>query len=299
MPFDGRLLAGVSVLSAVIESGNFGRAAGVLGITTSGVSRAIARLEARVGVRLLDRTTRFVALTDEGRRFYERVQPSLTTIEEAAARASGAATIVRGRLRVNIDPVASRLILAGQLGKFLDRHPELSLEFITREQIGDLVGDGIDVAVRFGEPAPSSLIARKLADMQVITVAAPAYLSRHGRPKHPKDLANHACIHFRDPLTGQPYDWEFHKGRKVLHVNTESRLLVSDAGTMFTECVAGTGMAQVLAALVRDLVEDGSLVQLLPDWSDETFPLYALYPSRHQPAAKVRAFVDFVLKTVR
>jgi DNA-binding transcriptional LysR family regulator len=299
MSLDGRLLTGVSVLMAVIESGNFARAAEALGVTTSGVSRAVARLEGRVGARLLDRTTRSVSLTDEGRRFYERVKPSLVTIEEAAVTASGAANIARGRLKVNMDPVVSRLMLAGHLGAFLDLHPGISLEFITRDKIGDLVADGVDVAIRFGEPAMSSLIARRLADIQIMTVAAPSYLERRDHPKHPNELVDHACIHFNDPLTGQPYAWEFHKGRKVITVPTKSRLIVSDAGTMFTECIAGTGIAQVFAVAVRDLLENGSLIQLFPDWSDETFPLYAYYPSRHHPAAKVRAFVDFVLDATR
>jgi DNA-binding transcriptional LysR family regulator len=298
MSLDGRLLTGVSVLTAVIESGNFARAAEALGLTSSGVSRAVARLEGRVGVRLLDRTTRSVALTDEGRRFYERVKPSLATIEEAATTASGAANIVRGRLRVNMDPTVSRLMLTGRIGTFLDLHPEISLEFVTREQIGDLVCDGVDVAIRFGEPAISSLIARKLVDMQMITVAAQSYLERHGIPKSPTDLTDHACIHFRDRLTGQAYDWEFHKGGKITVISTKSRLMVSDAGTMLTECIAGTGIAQVFAVVVRDQLKNGSLIQLFPDWSDEMFPLYAYYPSRQNPPAKVRAFVDFVLDAV-
>jgi DNA-binding transcriptional LysR family regulator len=297
MSFDGRLLAGVSVLTAVIESGSFARAADALGITTSGVSRAVSRLEARIGARMLNRTTRSIALTDEGRRFYERVKPSLTNIEEAAITASGAANVVRGLLRVNIDPIVSRLVLAGRLGAFLALYPELVLEFITRERIGDLVGDGVDVAVRFGEPAPSSLVTRKLADMQVITVASPSYLKRHSRPQHPNDLADHDCIHFRDPLKAQPYDWEFHNGRKVFTMQTKSRLLLSDVGTMITECVAGAGIAQVFTVVVKELLENGALVQILPEWSDETFPLYAYYPSRHHPAAKVRAFVDLVLRS--
>jgi DNA-binding transcriptional LysR family regulator len=227
------------------------------------------------------------------------VKPNLATIEEAAANASCAANIVRGRLRVNMDPVVSRLMLAGRLGAFLDLHPEISLEFITREQIGDLVGDGVDVAVRFGEPAMSSLIARKLADLQLITVAAPSYLELRGHPKSPTELVDHACIHLRNPLTGQAYDWDFYKGGKIITVPTKSRLMVSDVGTMFTECIAGTGIAQVFTVLVRDPLQNGSLVQLFPDWSDETFPLYVYYPSRHHPAAKVRAFVDFVLGAVR
>jgi DNA-binding transcriptional LysR family regulator len=198
-----------------------------------------------------------------------------------------------------MDPVVSRLMLAGRLGMFHDRHAEISLELITREQIGDLVGDGVDVAIRFGERATSSLIALKLADMRVMTVAAPSYLDRHGRSKHPNELVDHACIHFRDPVTGQAYDWEFHKGREITTVPTKSRLMVSDAGTMFAEYIAGTGIARAVGAVVRDLPGNGSLIQLFPDWSDETFPLYAYHPSRHHPAAKVRAFVDFVLDAVR
>jgi DNA-binding transcriptional LysR family regulator len=227
------------------------------------------------------------------------VKPSLVTIEEAAMAASGASSIVRGTLRVNMDPVVSGLMLAGRLGAFLDLHPQISLEFITREQIGDLVRDGVDVAIRFGEPATSSLIVRKLADMRMITVAAPAYLERRGCPKHPNELVDHDCIHFRNPLTGQAFGRDFHGGGKIITVPTRSRLMVSDARTMHTECIAGTGIAQVFAILVRDLLERGSLVQLLQEWSDETFPLYAYYPSRQYPAAKVRAFVDFVLDAVR
>jgi DNA-binding transcriptional LysR family regulator len=149
MMFDGRLLSGVTILAAVVESGSFARAAVALGMSDSGVGRAVSRLEDRIGVRLLDRTTRSMALTDEGRRFYEQVAPSLTDIEEAATDASGAPAVVRGRLRVDLDPFFSRLLLAEHLGSFLDRNPDLTLELITRERAGDLIVDGIDVAMRF------------------------------------------------------------------------------------------------------------------------------------------------------
>ena len=299
MPFDGRLLAGVGVLAAVVEGGSFVRAAEALGITASGVSRAVARLERRVGVRLLDRTTRSVTLTDEGRRFYEQVGPLLAGIEEAAIGASGAAGAVRGRLRVDLDPFFSRLVLAGHFGRFLDRHPDLSLELTTREHVGDLVADGIDVAMRFGEPLPSSPVARKLIETRIVTVASPAYLERHGRPKHPSELAGHACIQFRNPATDRPFLWEFHKPGEVLPVKTAGRLLLSDVGTMLGECVAGTGIAQVMALGIQELLDQGRLVELFPDWPGEHFPLYALHPSRHLPPAKVRAFIDFILQTVR
>src|ERR1700733_4119505 len=144
MSFDDRILSGVSVLAAVVEGGSFVKAAGLIGITDSGVSRAIGRLETRLGVRLLDRTTRSITLTDEGRRFYEAVKPHLSAIEEAAAVASGAASAVRGRLKVDIDPFFLPLVLAGRLGSFCELYPDLSIEFVTREHIGDLVADGID-----------------------------------------------------------------------------------------------------------------------------------------------------------
>src|ERR1700744_1954735 len=141
MPFDGRLLAGVRFLAAVIEGGSFVRAAEALGLSASGVSRAVARLEGRGGVRLLDRTTRSVCLTDEGRRFFEQVSPLMAGIEEAAILASGSAGSVRGRLRVNVDPLFLRIAVAARLPEFLACFPDLSLELITRDTIGDLVAE--------------------------------------------------------------------------------------------------------------------------------------------------------------
>lgn len=299
MAFDGRLLAGVSVLAAVIEGGSFVKAAEALGLSASGVSRAIARLEARVGARLLDRTTRSLRLTDEGARFYQQVAPHLDGIEEAAILASGSSKTVRGRLRVNADPFFSRLVLAPRLADFINRYPDLEIELLTRDAIGDLVADGIDVAVRFGAlPAPS-LIARQLLQTRILTVAAPAYLERHGRPQAPADLARHACIQFRDPLTGRPFEWEFRRGRQIVPVETRGQLTVTDVGVMLGACLAGAGVAQVMALGVEDLLEHGRLIELFPDWPDETFPLHAFHPSRHHPPAKVRAFIEFCLEMTR
>src|SRR5271170_5847171 len=190
MPYDGRLLSGVTVLMAVVEARSMVRAAEALGLTSSGVGRAVSRLEARIGVRLLERTTRAMTLTDEGRRFYEEVGPLLDGIEQAAMTAAGAAGTVRGRLRVNVDPFFSRIVLATQVATFLDRHPEVRLELIMRDQVGDLVADGFDLALRFGEPPRGSLIARKLIETRILTVASPGYIVRHGRPRHPSEVAH-------------------------------------------------------------------------------------------------------------
>jgi DNA-binding transcriptional LysR family regulator len=295
MAFDERFLSGIGVLSAIVDSGSFVGAAEILDMTQSGVSRAMARLEGRLGVRLLDRTTRAVTLTDEGRRFYERVMPLLGELEEAATLATGSAATVRGRLRVNMDPFFSRRMLGAQLGAFVERHPELRLELVTRDGLGDLVGEGFDLAIRFGQPPASSLAARRLLETRILTVAAPAYLERHGCPREPAELASHVCIHFRDPQTGRPFPWEFHRGRERLPVEVPGRLTVNDVATLHDVCRAGHGVAQVMAFGVEELLADGSLVELFPDWSEERFPLYALYPSRRHLPAKVRAFIDFVL----
>ncbi|WP_158815022.1 LysR family transcriptional regulator [Methylocapsa sp. S129] len=298
MSFDGRILSGVSVLAAVVEGGSFVKAAGLVGITDSGVSRAIGRLETRLGVRLLDRTTRSIMLTDEGRRFFEEVKPHLSAIEEAAAVASGAASAVRGRLKVDIDPFFLPLVLAGRLGAFCERYPELSIEFVTGEQVGDLVSEGIDLAIRFGQPRFATLVSRKLIEAPILTVASPTYLERHGRPTLPSDLARHRCLQFIDPHTGRPFDWEFVRGDEVLGVATNGPLTFSDPKTMLDECIAGSGVAQVIGWGVRDLLAAGRLVDLFPDWHGERFPLFAFHPSRRHTPAKVQAFTDFCVDIV-
>jgi DNA-binding transcriptional LysR family regulator len=296
MTADTRILGGVSTLAAVVESGSFVKAAEALGVTQSAVSRAVSRLETRLGIRLLHRTTRSVKLTAEGQRFYEEIAPMLSGIRDAVTSATGAAAVVSGRLRVNIDPFVSRLLLAPQIGSFLNRYPELSLELITRDSLGDLIGEGFDVAVRFGDPPTSSLVVRKVLETRILTVAAPRYIERHGRPTKPSELSRHHCIQFRNPGTGQPFEWEFHRGRKIVPVKTSGRLLLTDVGTMLGACIAGAGIAQVMALGIQDLLDGGQLVELFPDWPNEKFPLFALYPSRTLPPAKLRAFLDFVWK---
>ncbi|PZQ87235.1 MAG: LysR family transcriptional regulator [Leifsonia xyli] len=299
MPFDGRLLAGVGVLAAVVEAGSFVKAADRLGLTPSGVSRAVARLENRVGVRLLDRTTRSLRLTTEGAQFYEQVIPHLEGIEDAAGVASGAATRVRGKLRVNVDPFFSGLVLAPNLPAFCRAHPELEVEIHTRESIGDLVSDGMDLAVRFGPQPASSMTARLLLETRVLTVAAPGYILRHSRPKRPQDLLDHACIQYRDPQTGRPFEWEFHRGGTVVPVATTGQLLLTDVNTMLATCLASGGVAQMLELGIEMHLQRGRLVELFPDWPGETFPLYAIHPSKRLLAAKVKAFLEFCLTLSR
>jgi DNA-binding transcriptional LysR family regulator len=296
MTFNNKLLSGVGVLIAVVEAGTIARAAEALAVSPSAVSRALSRLEKRIGARLLARTTRSLTLTDEGRRFYEQVGPHLAGIEEAAIEASGSANTVRGRLRVNIDPFFSRIVLSSYLAAFLARYPDVCLELIMRDSVGDLVADGFDLALRFGEPPLGSFVARKLIETRVITVASPGYLKAHGRPRHPKDIESRHCIDFWDASNARAYEWELRRKDEVLPLRVKGRLLVSDSGTLLGACEAGAGIAQMLELGCKHLLESGRLVELFPEWSEERFPLYAIYPSRLHRAAKVRAFIEFCLE---
>jgi DNA-binding transcriptional LysR family regulator len=299
MAFDGRILSGVSVLAAVVEGASFVKAAELIGITDSGVSRAISRLETRLGVRLLDRTTRSVSMTDEGRRFYEEVKPHLQAIEDAAIIASGAVSAVRGRLKVDIDPFFLPMVLAGRLGEFCERFPELYIEFVSSERLGDLVSEGTDLAIRFGQPRLSTLVARKLIEAPVLTVASPAYIERYGRPNHPTELEQHRCLQFIDPYSGKPYGWEFVRDTETIEVPTRGPLIFTDPKAMMDECVAGTGIGKLIGWGVKEQLETGTLIDLFPEWHGPVFPLYAFHPSRKHPPAKVRAFVDFCIEVIR
>jgi DNA-binding transcriptional LysR family regulator len=293
MSFDARILAGVGVLAAVTESGNFARAAESLGLTPSGVSRAVARLEARVGVRLFDRTPRAVTLTEEGRRFHAQVMPLLASIEQAATEVAGASADVSGKLRVNVDPWFARLVLAPRLPEFFRRHPKLSLDLLVSNHREEMM-TGVDVAVRFGPMDGASLIARKLLETRVVTCAAPAYLDRHGTPRTPHDLIEHEALLFRDPQTGRPFGWAFSRGGETIDVDVKGRMTTDDPSAAVEACAAGHGLFQSLALGLDPWLRRGDLVQVLADWSEELYPLYAYHPSRHLPPAKVRAFLDFI-----
>lgn len=299
--FSPQLLEGVDVMAAVVDTRSFGGAAQVLDMSQSGVSRAVARLETRLGIRIFERTTRSVRLTEEGRHFYEQVMPLIGALAEVTSSAAGDAQMVQGRLRINVDPLFARFILGPRLGPFLDSYPDLELDMRSKEDLGDLVADGFDLALRFGHPLPSSLVARKLFDTRVLAMASPAYLERFGHPTDPRELEStpHRCILFREPVTGKPFAWEFHQQRKQLTVKPQGQLTVNDPGTVYSACLAGLGIAQLFELGIEQYTSSNQLVQLFPEWSDQRFPLYAYYPSRHHVPAKTRALLSFVMDLIK
>lgn len=294
MAFDGRLLSGIGVLRAVIEAGSFARAGEALGLTQPAVSRAVARLEERVGIRIFNRTSRSISLTDEGRRYCEMVEPLIAGIEEATALAGATKAAVRGRLRVNVDGTFGHYVLTPRINDFLDLYPELSVELYARDTIGDMVGDGMDVAIRFGEADGHSLHAELLLETRVLTCASAGYLDRHGTPASPDELAGHQCILIRDPVIGRPYRWEFQRGGEIVPFTAHSRITVNDTGSLIGACRSGAGIAQLLEVYAGSLLAEGELVHIMPDWAEEGFPLHAYYRRSDLMPAKVVAFLNFV-----
>lgn len=167
---------------------------------------------------------------------------------------------------------------------------------MTNEHFGDLVSDGIDLAVRFGQPRFSTLVSRKLIEAPILTLASPRYLERHGKPAHPSDLTAHRCLQFLDPHTGRPFEWEFIRGDESVEVPTRDPLTFTDPKTRLEECLAGTGIAPVIGWGVGPALARGTLVDLFPDWHGERFPLFAFHPSRKHPPAKVHGFIDFCVQ---
>jgi DNA-binding transcriptional LysR family regulator len=176
----------------------------------------------------------------------------------------------------------------------------MELRIETRDRLADLVSDGFDLAVRFGEPTPSALIARRILEARILTVASPIYIDRHGRPGRPEDLAStvHECIRAIDPSTGRLFEWEFRRGKELLAVAVNGRLTVTDSGTKLGACLAGFGVAQVIDLGLEHHFQSGALINLFPDWSDERFPLYVYYTSRNHVPAKVRKFIDFIVDSL-
>ena len=301
MILDTRFLNEMGVVSAVVSARSFVGAGEILGLSQPAVSRAVQRIERHLRVRLFDRSSHAVSLTDEGRRFYEAVLPALAQLEAAVEGAQSSASSVRGRLRVNVDATFSRLVLSTEIGAFLREHPDLSVEIDVVDRLGEMVADGYDMALRFGHPSPSTLIARKLAEVPVVTCASREYIKRRGGPAKPQQIATdqHECILFRDPATQRAFPWEFHRGRQVVEVPVSGRLLVNDGQTLVSACLAGLGIAQMFGWGIGDYLKRKQLVNLFPDWSDERWPLYAFYVSGTHVPAKVRTFLDFVLELIR
>jgi DNA-binding transcriptional LysR family regulator len=284
----------MQALVAVADLGGFAPAARKLGLSPSGVTRLIAALEDRLGARLLQRTTRKVALTDIGGRYLERIRRILADVEEAESSAEGERTRPSGRLAVSAPIGFGRLHVSPVMSAYLTRYPEVSGELRLSDRMINLVEDGVDLAVRIGHLADSSLVARHVGEMRRIVVASNGYLGKRGEPDTPEAIASHQTIQFG--ATATPPDWRFVKDGREIRVTPAPRLTTNSADAALGYAEQGGGLTRVLAYQAAAALHAGRLKIVLAQFEQPPLPIHIVYPTSRLLSAKVRAFIDLVLE---
>lgn len=277
----------------VVEARSFTGAARLLGVAKSVVSARVARLEGRLGVRLLHRTTRKLSLTPDGLAFYERCAPLVVAADDAAAAAAGVGREPRGLLRVNAPVMLAQLHLAEPIAAYLQRHPEVRLDLVMDDRLADLVEEGIDVAIRVSAGlSPSSLLARKLADDRVVVSASPDYLRRRGVPQAPSDLVHHDCLRYS--LLRAADEWRFRdpEQKRSYSVPVETRFSAASGAVLRAAALAGMGLAVTPSFMVAADLASGRLVSVLEPFVFARLAVYALHPPARPVPSKTRTFVD-------
>ena len=291
--------AELRAFAAVAEAASFSRAAGPLGLSPSALSQTLRALEARLGVRLLNRTTRSVTPTEAGETLLQRIRPLLAEFDLAVEEVNRFRDTPAGRLRINVPRVAATQFIGPALGVFHRSHPGIDLEVVVDDTITDIVAGRFDAGIRLGESLERDMVAVPLTGaLELMAVAAPAYLAEHGEPGTPADLHRHRCIRFRWPGGGDIYRWEFEGGGQAFDVAVDGPLTVNDTDLMLQAALDGVGIAYLLDRQVGTHVADGRLRRVLQDWSPR-FPGFSLYhSSRRQMPPALRAFIDVLRKTV-
>ncbi|WP_294992701.1 LysR family transcriptional regulator [uncultured Stenotrophomonas sp.] len=285
-------LAGLSLFVLVAEARSFASAARQRGITPSAASKTIARLEERLGARLLHRNTRSVSLTAEGEQFLERCRRIMIEVAAAERELSDAHAAPSGRLKLSL-PLASGLMLP-VLSAFARRFPAVELDLHFSDRLVDVIEEGFDAVVRTGSPADSRLHGRNLGSTRLLCVGAPMYFANRGTPQHPDELSSHACLLHRFPGTGLIERWPLQAAEQGHEMRLTPAMTANHLETILHMAIDGHGIACLPAFAIRDALDSGVLVSVLDKWSTEQSTFWALWPShRHQPP-RVRAFVDFM-----
>ena len=278
-----------------VETGGFSAAARDLGLTPSALSKLVTRLEDRLGARLLQRTTRRLQLTAEGEAFYARARPILRALDEAEAEVAQAGVSPRGLLRLHCGSAFGMHQLAPAIPRFQERHPEVEIDITISDQPLGAIEEGIDLAIRIGPLDESSMVARRICNLERVICASPAYLARCGTPRTPDDLQQHNCLW----ITSLPAlrRWPFDTDEGIRVVNVGGNVVANNAETVLQLAVAGVGITRLTDVIVGDAIRSGELLPILTDWNHvEPVPLYATYPSGRNLSPKVRAMVDFLVE---
>jgi DNA-binding transcriptional LysR family regulator len=288
-------LDGMAQFIAVAETGSFSGAGIRLGISPSAVSQAVRGLEHRLGTALFNRSTRSVALTEAGTRFLELVTPALRDLRAAQDEIGDAASRPRGKLRINTQRAAYMMILQPILGRFLHVYPEIDVEIILDAGAADVVREGFDAGIRFGDVVEKDMIGVNVGPaLTAHILAAPGYIASRGLPLHPRDLLTHDCIGFRHTPSGIVERWDFAKGGETINLNVSGRLIFNDSASLVQAALDGLGITYMINGYIERFIEEGRLIRLLADWSPPLAGFKLYYPSRRRVPQKLRALIDFI-----
>ena len=282
------------VFARVVEAGSFTRAAESLDLPKGTVTKFVQHLETRLRVKLLNRTTRRVTVTPDGAAYYERTARVLNDLDDIEASMANAQANPSGRLRVDVGSSVARLIIIPALPEFFRRYPEIQLDLGVGDRPVDLIGDNVDCVIRGGELIEQSLVARRIGNMSLVTVATPEYLKRHGTPQHPLELEDkHTTVNYFSPRTGRPFPHEFVKDGEVLEISGRYSVAVNESNAHLAAVLAGLGISQTAVFAATPYIASGELVEVLTDWTRPPIPLHVVYPPNRHLSAKVRAFVEW------
>lgn len=292
-------LGDLNAFVAVARAGGFREGARTNGSSASGLSEAVRRLETQLGVRLLNRTTRSVSPTEAGVGLLARLTPALTEVEAALDVVNGFRDRPAGALRLNVPVSAARLVLPDLVPQFLAAYPDIRLEVVTDESFVDILAAGCDAGIRYDERLEQDMIAVPIGPriQRAATAASPAYLDRHGRPQHPRDLLDHACIKGRFPSGAMTTPWEFERDGEIVRVDPTGPLIVSAGGAAdlsVDAAIAGTGIVSLFEDWLRPHFSSGALEPVLEPWWQNFSGPFLYYPGRRLVPAPLRAFIDFV-----
>jgi DNA-binding transcriptional LysR family regulator len=283
---------------AVADHRSFKAAAAQLGVTPSALSHSMRQLEERLGVRLLNRTTRSVSVTDAGHRLLEQLRPAMERIGGALENLNQERERPAGNLRIYARRLAAAAVLAPIWERFLSTYPEIHLEVSVSEEPMDIVSKGFDAGIDFHPRVPADMISVRLSGpMKIAVVGSPTYFARRPRPRTPDDLSRHACVQFRRPDDRTILVWSFTHAGKTRRISVDGRVMVDDPGFGLRAAVDGLGLAYTLETLAEPFLRSGQLVQVLEEWSPTVEGLMLYYPGRRQVPATLRALIDIVRST--
>ncbi|MDP9528619.1 LysR family transcriptional regulator [Pseudomonas protegens] len=286
-------LNGLHVFVCVVQSGSLVAAGERLGLSASAVGKALSRLEQRLGVRLLNRSTRRLSLTDEGTLFYERGQRIVDQVQEAEAELARLSDAPRGRLRVSLPAIGYRMLLP-ILPAFSARYPDIELDLDFNDRLIDVIAEGVDAVIRSGELPDSQLKSRSLGPFGFVLVGAPGYFTRRGTPQSPRDLEHHACLRYKFPGGTQLQQWRLHLADSAAPLVLGSALTSNNLESLIHAATQGLGIAYVPDFVVGGALADGSLVSVLDDYQQERGKFSILWPNSRHLLPKLRVFVDFL-----